>query len=72
MRALPAAKGRVLVVFGVSDMAGNTADRALAERGKQTTKTKEDNARRKGKGEEGKHPAVPPGLEKPARRSPRH
>lgn len=45
----------------------SNADRDLAEQGKQSTKTKERNARLKQKNEE--HPAVPPGLEKPVENS---
>lgn len=54
--------------MGVHEMtAGNNADRDLAERGKQTTKVKEENARVKGSSEGERHPPVPPGLEKPAK-----
>lgn len=44
--------------------AGNNSDRDLAERGKQSTKAKEERARQDDHGKEEKHPAVPPGLGK--------
>lgn len=49
---------------------GNNADRDLAERGKQSTKDKEKNARR-GEHKDEEHPSVPPGLEEnPEKSSP--
>lgn len=46
---------------------GNNADRDLAERGKQSTKEKEEQARRDNRSDE-KKPPVPPGLKTPAKK----
>lgn len=50
-------------------MAGINADRDLAERGKQSTKIKEEKARLKEQRKHQEHPPVPPGLAKPVKKA---